>query len=377
MPCTLFQDVVRREMNRPPLSHWDLMINSAQVAPALGRRVFDKEEILNNSESSDDEDAKEKAGKKKVIESRYMNVFDKKNEESSLLDDCKGKVSSKLYQEVRIIQERPSEFGLWDKALDPVNVVKANQRQPIKIKHSPLTAFEEQLRHAIQEKTEEQDGQKLEDKGEKSTRKSLKDHSSTGKYLHENDLQWCKKFTKMSEGDIIKWFKRFRLISGPKGKLTKSELAQSYEKLFIGNGQAFADLLFEAYQFESPRDVLDFKDYLIIVEVSAATTHAEKLFWLSRILDLNRKGYVSMYKLKLAIGILDLLQDPIPEVHYNNVKEYIEDPNRTKPKPSKMKRSVEERLESLDRYLNPDYYGNVRLKEFRSIPPRYISASGF
>lgn len=369
-----FKDVVRQEINRP-LSHWELMVNQSKVATALGRRVFDEEEILNNDDSSSDEE-KEKVPKKKVVESRYLDFY-KKN---SPLDDFMGNEKSKLSQEVRSIQERPSEFGLWDNALNPLNVVKANQRQPIKMKHSPLTAFDEQLRHALEtkEKTDE-DREDQEDvaflrSGRDKSRKSLKDHTSTGKYLHENDILWCKKFTKMNQREIIKWFKRFRLIS-PKGKMTRAELEDSYEKLFIGHGKAFADLLFEAYELENKSDVMDFKDYLIIVEVSMAKTHAEKLYWLSRILDLNRKGFISMYRLKTAIGILDCLQDRIPDENYDNAREFIE-AAQSKQKP-KLKRSVEERLDSLDRYLNPDYYGNIRIKEFRAIPARYISACDF
>jgi len=41
----------------------------------------------------------------------------------------------------------------------------------------------------------------------------------TGKYLHENDLKWCKRNTKFSEKDIIKWFRRFRTLC-PKGDMT-------------------------------------------------------------------------------------------------------------------------------------------------------------
>ena len=368
-----FKDVVRQEINRP-LSHWELMVNQSKVAPALGRRVFDEEEIFDNEDISSDE---EKAKKKKVVESRYLDFY-KKNDP---LDDGTIKMGKdkSLSQEVRNIQERPFEFGLWDKALDPLNVVKANQRQPIKIKHTPLTAFEEQLKHALETKDQEEveNMAALRNSGCRDrSRKSLTDHSSTGKYLHENDIQWCKKFTQMNQQEIIKWFKRFRLIS-PKGKMTRAELAASYEKLFNGHGQVFADLLFEAYELKKPSDVMDFKDYLIIVEVSTAKTHAEKLYWLSRILDLNRKGFISMNRLKTAIGILDCLQDQIPDENYDNPREYIEmAAAQSKPK-YKIKRSVEDRLDSLEKYLNPDYYGNIRVKEFRAIPARYISACGF
>ena len=39
-----FRDIVHREINRP-LTHWELMCNQSKMATAVGRRVFDEDEI--------------------------------------------------------------------------------------------------------------------------------------------------------------------------------------------------------------------------------------------------------------------------------------------------------------------------------------------
>ena len=79
-----------------------------------------------------------------------------------------------------------------------------------------------------------------------------------------------------------------------------------------------------------------------------------------------------MSKMPTAIGILDQLQESIPDEYFDNPSDYI-----PKLKEEKRDRSEEKRLECLDRILNPDYHGNIRTKDFRAIPARYISAREF
>ena len=118
---------------------------------------------------------------------------------------------------------------------------------------------------------------------------------------------------------------------------------------------------------------LIFQDFLIVAEASTVKKHAEKLHWLSRILDLERKGVIPMSKMPTAIGILDQLQEGIPDEYFDHPADYIP---RLK-EDRKRDRSEEKRLDCLARMLNPDYHGNIRAKDFRAIPARYISAREF
>ena len=239
-----FRDIVHKEINRP-LTHWELMVNQSKMATAVGRRVFDEDEIQDSD--NEDEAVKEPVPKKKPVVSRYLNVFDKKEEK---IDPS---LSNKTNNKIRSIIENPTEFGLWDTALNPVSVVKSCQKQPIKVKANPLTAFEEKLRQAQIEAENKAHPEEIETITS-SKKCSLKERAKTGKYLHENDMSWCKKFTHFDQKDIIKWFKRFRQLS-PKGKMTKHELAKAYDKMFIGNGKIFSELIFDSYKTE----YLDFK----------------------------------------------------------------------------------------------------------------------
>lgn len=105
---------------------------------------------------------------------------------------------------------------------------------------------------------------------------------ATGKYLHENDIKWCKKNTKFSEKEIIKWFRRFRTMC-PRGDMTIDhvkcyfnysfifnitnfnfmmcfQLVATYNKLFVGGGNPdfFSELIFEQFDVNHKHS-LDFK----------------------------------------------------------------------------------------------------------------------
>ena len=76
-------------------------------------------------EDDEKEVQKEPVPKKKAVVSRYLNVFDKGEEKKD------KSLSNKTNNEVRHLIANPTEFGLWDNALNPVNVVKSCQRQVI------------------------------------------------------------------------------------------------------------------------------------------------------------------------------------------------------------------------------------------------------
>jgi hypothetical protein len=143
-----------------------------------------------------------------------------------------------------MIRENPTNFGVWDSVLDPANakvrVEKAYKRrseQQVLIKNdSILKDLSETLKVFTSQKIDDEIRKK--ELGELSTHDGssnqesdddkdperevvlpYRNFASTGKYLHENDLKWCKKNTKFSEKEIIKWFKRFRTMC-PRGDMT-------------------------------------------------------------------------------------------------------------------------------------------------------------
>ena len=82
---------------------------------------------------------------------------------------------------------------------------------------------------------------------------------SEGKYLHENDLSWCQRHTKMGQNTIIKWFKRFRKLCCPKGRLNLSGLIEVYQRSYDGNAETFARIMLKLFGLDPKTGTLDFK----------------------------------------------------------------------------------------------------------------------
>ena len=78
--------------------------------------------------------------------------------------------------------------------------------------------------------------------------------------------------------------------------------------------------------------------------------------------------------LETAVDLFDLLQDVIPDDHYDNPEEYLKN---KKPSNIEVERSKEERLDMLKSYLTPDIHEFISIRSFRAIPPRMISAREF
>ena len=91
------------------------------------------------------------------------------------------------------------------------------------------------------------------------TRVSLKNHQTTGKYLHENDLLWCQRHTKMGQPTIIKWFKRFRKVCCQKGKLSPLGLRKVYQRVYEGKAETFACIILQLFGLDHRTGSLDFK----------------------------------------------------------------------------------------------------------------------
>ena len=143
-----------------------------------------------------------------------------------------------------IIEENPTNFGVWDRVLDPATA-KVKVEQKIKSRLSSQQLIENEIKNlelSERNKAKEHlvDGDVGQEKvaTEEVTEQPFRNLVETGKYLHENDLKWCKAYTKYAEKDIIKWFKRFRALC-PRGNMTKEKLDIVYHKLFVGGDSDF------------------------------------------------------------------------------------------------------------------------------------------
>ena len=238
---------VETTMNKKPMSAFEIMLKNSNVT-AVGRRMFDNTEIHEEKET----EVRKSEPDIKSVEPRYLKVFEKKT------DKKEDKSSAKLMRSLRIMKEHPREFGLWDEVHDPVSVASTLEKRPKRKAKTP--SFEEKVRIAqieAERRAADDENDEIHDKIEPRT--SLKSHEPTGKYLHESDILWCQRHTKMGQQSVIKWFKRFRKVCCPKGKLSCKGLGMIFKRLYEANGDVFATIIFKLYKQNVRVGSLDFK----------------------------------------------------------------------------------------------------------------------
>lgn len=142
---------------------------------------------------------------------------------------------------------------------------------------------------------------------EKSTSKSK---LTTGKYLHFNDFQFCLSHTNFKEAEILNWFKGFRKEC-PGGHLTRSHLASLFRKAFSeDNGDVFANHIFRIFDKDG-NGFLDFKEFLMAINVTTCNTLTEKMTWAFRLYDVDNNGVIDVNEMTEILEILDDVQNPI------------------------------------------------------------------
>ena len=229
------------EMMRPKTA-FEIMLKNSKVT-AVGRRMFIEDENLEKSNQNG------KVHDKGIkVKSRYMKVFEKKPVK---IENLWNEDNTKNLQ-----QHHHRDFGFWDDVLHLENFV-CDKKTAIK---DPSATFDEQLRVAQIEAENKAVQETLKTVEKKPmTRVSIKNHQTTGKYLHENDLLWCQRHTKMGQPTIIKWFKRFRKVCCQKGKLSPLGLRKVYQRVYEGKAETFACIILQLFGLDHRTGSLDFK----------------------------------------------------------------------------------------------------------------------
>jgi len=99
--------------------------------------------------------------------------------------------------------------------------------------------------------------------------------------LSKEDLEFLKTHTKYDEQTIKGWYKGFRQDC-PSGKLTPSKFMDMYKMFFTeGNAQEFCDLVFRTFDRDK-NGYIDFKEFLLAIDVTSSGNAQDKLRWASR-----------------------------------------------------------------------------------------------
>eukprot|EP00092_Neocalanus_flemingeri_P015504 GFUD01016783.1.p1 GENE.GFUD01016783.1~~GFUD01016783.1.p1 ORF type:complete len:192 (-),score=46.50 GFUD01016783.1:49-624(-) len=130
---------------------------------------------------------------------------------------------------------------------------------------------------------------------------------SSREVLSKEDLEFLKCNTDYDEQTIIEYYKGF-LSDCPEGKLNPATFCQIYSKCFpTGNAKQFCDHVFRSFDTDQ-NGVIDFKEFLLSIDINCSGTPEEKLSWAFRMYDMDGNGYIDILEMtKLVSSIYKMI----------------------------------------------------------------------
>ncbi|CAG0912728.1 unnamed protein product [Notodromas monacha] len=125
--------------------------------------------------------------------------------------------------------------------------------------------------------------------------------------LSKEDIEFLQRKTRYDEETIKKWYKGFQQDC-PNGKLTPAKFVDMYKMLFpSGDGEEFCDHAFRTFDTDK-NGYIDFKEFLLAIDVTSAGTPQEKLKWAFRMYDVDGNGVIELNEMKKIVqAIYDML----------------------------------------------------------------------
>ena len=100
--------------------------------------------------------------------------------------------------------------------------------------------------------------------------------------LSQEDLEFLKSHTRYDENTIKEWYKGFKQDC-PNGRLTPPKFVDMYKLFFpSGNAEQFCDHVFRTFDTDKDGNI-DFKEFLLAIDVTSTGSPEEKLKWAFRI----------------------------------------------------------------------------------------------
>merc|ERR1711892_994081 len=124
---------------------------------------------------------------------------------------------------------------------------------------------------------------------------------SKSKNLSKADLAWLTTHTRYNEGTILEWFKGFKQDC-PDGRLTAESFMKIYSKCFpSGNVTEFCDHVFRTFDTDK-NGFIDFKEFLLAIDVTSSGTPEEKLNWAFSMYDVDGNGWIYLEEMTKLVG---------------------------------------------------------------------------
>merc|ERR1711892_138757 len=124
---------------------------------------------------------------------------------------------------------------------------------------------------------------------------------SKSKNLSKADMGWLTTHTRYNEGTILEWFKGFKQDC-PDGRLTADSFMKIYSKCFpAGNVTEFCDHVFRTSDTDK-NGFIDFKEFLLAIDVTSSGTPEEKLNWAFSMYDVDGNGWIDLEEMTKLVG---------------------------------------------------------------------------
>merc|ERR1712212_862679 len=107
--------------------------------------------------------------------------------------------------------------------------------------------------------------------------------------ISKEDLDFLVSHTHYTQDTIIEWYKGFKQDC-PDGQLNPEAFMKIYSKCFpMGNASEFCDHAFRTFDTDK-NGFIDFKEFLLAIDVTSSGTPEEKLNWAFSMYDVDGNG---------------------------------------------------------------------------------------
>merc|ERR1719466_226533 len=125
--------------------------------------------------------------------------------------------------------------------------------------------------------------------------------------LSKEDLDFLVANTHYTEDTICEWYKGFKQDC-PDGKLSPDSFMKIYSKCFpMGNAKEFCAHVFRTFDADK-NGVIDFKEFLLAIDVTSSGTPEEKLNWAFSMYDVDGNGWIDLPEMtKIVKSIYNMM----------------------------------------------------------------------
>uniref|UniRef100_A0A0N5AYC6 Neuronal calcium sensor 2 n=1 Tax=Syphacia muris TaxID=451379 RepID=A0A0N5AYC6_9BILA len=128
---------------------------------------------------------------------------------------------------------------------------------------------------------------------------------SKRKKLPKDDLEFLKQKTNFTTEQILEWYKGF-IKDCPKGQLSKEQFIKVYKDFFpSGSAEDFCEHVFRTFDVDGS-GYIDFKEFLLTINVTSSGTPQQKLEWTFKMYDINNDGTIDE---KEMISIIEAIYE--------------------------------------------------------------------